>query len=427
VHPFGDPSSDPYLWALRATNRGRLYACRHGSLRSAAFWAIALLYEVSRSISGNRERHGATVRALLKLPAQGRSWPTPSESFGSSESVLIDPFEARIRRLALYWGPKLVTKCPGASFLRDGPLARTRVRSILFHHVTDETSPFVDGLRTNIRVDVFASALESLGKRYEFVDLDWVLHGDRRELRRPPLLLTFDDAYRSVARTCAPMLKSLEIPAVYFVNAGVLDDRTIALDNLVTYVVNTRGTEALCRAAGVRTEGLDHFIREHLPKMGIAARRGLHLRLCEAVGQGPSDLAAQSGLYLQSGDLPELVQNGFEIGNHTYSHVHCRSLSTDELRSEIETNKSTLEAISGRPVRAFSFPYGSRLDATEHALAALRASGHSIAFLVQALPNPRRRRSEIYHRVSLRTGSDQEIFAELEVLPRVRALKARLR
>lgn len=345
----------------------------------------------------------------------------------ANESTAIGALGMSPGRRALYLGTKWASSLPGTDLLRDGPAARTRLRTVLFHHVTDERSPYVDGLGINVPVDVFASAIATLSHRYQFVDLDWVLHGDRRELRRPPLLLTFDDAYRSVARTCAPILKALELPAVYFVNGSVLDDATIALDNLVTYVVNRRGPEALSAAALVRVESLAHFLREHLPMMGLAARMDLHLRLCDAVGQSPSELAAQSGLYMRSEELSALAQNGFEIANHTYSHVHVRALSADELHSEITTNMSVLEAISGQTVRAFSFPYGSRLDATEPALAALRASGHPIVFLVQALPNPRRGQPNVYYRVSLRTGSDEGIFAEVEVLPRLRELRARVR
>lgn len=56
------------------------------------------------------------------------------------------------------------------------------------------------------------------------------------------------------------------------------------------------------------------------------------------------------------------IQNGFWIGNHSYTHPHFSDISLDEAREEILRteewiDKAYLVAECARPVRLFRFPY----------------------------------------------------------------------
>ena len=87
-------------------------------------------------------------------------------------------------------------------------------------------------------------------------------------------------------------------------------------------------------------------------------------------------LAEEARLYLTRKQLCELASLDFEIGNHTYSHVRCRSLTAENLAGEIDRNKAELEAVSGKKVRSFSVPYGSSEDLSIDLEGHLRLSGH---------------------------------------------------
>jgi hypothetical protein len=135
------------------------------------------------------------------------------------------------------------------------------------------------------------------------------------------------------------------------------------------------------------------------------------------------DLAKKAQLYLSSRQLRELATFNIEIGNHTFSHANCRSLSTEEFADEIDRNKAVLEAASGRNVRSFSVPYGSSADLTGELVAHLHQSGYEAVFLAEsranaACPDPLR-----LNRVSIRTGDDGALFSEIEVLPRLRTIR----
>ena len=50
---------------------------------------------------------------------------------------------------------------------------------------------------------------------------------------------------------------------------------------------------------------------------------------------------------------------GVEVGAHTASHQVLANLPLNAQRKEIASSKECLEAIMGRPVRTFAYPYGT--------------------------------------------------------------------
>jgi peptidoglycan/xylan/chitin deacetylase (PgdA/CDA1 family) len=305
------------------------------------------------------------------------------------------------------------------------------LRCVLFHHISDQACPFTDGLGVNVTRKDFEARIRFLSRNYDPIDLEMLLAArDRTILPRRPVLITFDDAYASVAEVAAPICRKYHVPALFFVNASFLGNRDLSMDNFVCYVSNTFGfreINAVAREingpqqAELRSRSL--VTSEFIPTLSADRREAFKSRLAAAVGVRIEDLARKAALYLSPQQLRALGSSGFEIGNHTFSHVHCRRLSGPDFSREIGQNKSTLEAISGRKVRAFSVPYGSVTDLTPTLEAHLKRSGHEAAFLVESRPNTSA--TDFYHlnRVSVHSASDGSSFAEIEVLPRLRAIR----
>lgn len=75
VHLEGDSRRSPGLWTLLTVNRVRLFRRRHGRIRTAAFWAVLFVRELSRAAIGRRPSQAA-VRALIR-PRHVRRTPGP--------------------------------------------------------------------------------------------------------------------------------------------------------------------------------------------------------------------------------------------------------------------------------------------------------------------------------------------------------------
>jgi peptidoglycan/xylan/chitin deacetylase (PgdA/CDA1 family) len=311
---------------------------------------------------------------------------------------------------------------------------RYSLRCVTFHNVSDTESSLTKGLGVTITRTNFEAALTFLTRHYTPVSLQEVLQDpDGRRLPPRPVLVTFDDAYASVVEFAAPLCHRFGVPAVFFVNAGCLDNQQLALDNLVCHVANILGMDAInavVRAVdGARRPDLrsvQQVFSHFLPAVSLQTRERLRDALVELAHMRVEDLAAEPPLYLTSQQLRSLATFNFEIGNHTYTHVNCRSLSRKDFDGEINRNKAVLEENSGMPVRSFSVPYGSSADLDTALEDHLRRTGHEAIFLSESLANPPSGDRFRLDRVSVKARGDAELFSELEVMPRLRTVRNRL-
>jgi peptidoglycan/xylan/chitin deacetylase (PgdA/CDA1 family) len=333
---------------------------------------------------------------------------------------------------------------PGSFGIAQALNSQYSLRSILFHDIADTESVFTKGLGVTVRRKQFEAALKFIAKHYTPVSLqDVIAESDGNPLPPRPVLLTFDDAYRSVREFAAPFCLELGVPAVFFVNSSCLNNQQLALENLLCYVANIRGLDTVNAAiqsvdgAGNLAVGslLEVFSR-FLPATSLPGRQAFRSALVRLAGINENELAAEASLYLSSQQLRDLAMFKFEIGNHTYSHANCRTLSPADFSGEIDRNKVVLEEVSGTNVRSFSVPYGSSVDLTSSLAEHLRREGYKAVFLAEGRANSSRIHSSRIHdlalddltldRVSIKAGTDAAFFSEIEILPRLRRLRSSL-
>jgi peptidoglycan/xylan/chitin deacetylase (PgdA/CDA1 family) len=334
-------------------------------------------------------------------------------------------------RAALNLAGRTLWRLPGRFGIARLLGPRCSLRCVLFHNVSDTESSFTRGLDSTITRKNFEAALKFITKHYTPVSLqDVIADADGRALPPRPVLVTFDDAYASVSDFAAPLCHNCGVPAVFFINGLCLDNRQLALDNLVCYVANMCGLDTITAAAQVASgtkdielPSLTEVFGRFLPAISLSVRELFRDALLQLARITESDLAKEAGLYLSSQQLRGLATFNFEIGNHTYSHPNCRTLLAGDLAEEIDRNKAMLEAVSGRTVRSFSVPYGSSTDLTSDLVAHLHGSGYEAVFLVESRANPPRPDRFHLNRVSIRTGSDDALFSEIEILPRLRTVR----
>ena len=338
--------------------------------------------------------------------------------------------QANGRRAAMNAAAGTLWYLPGSFGLARILGSRYSLRCVLFHDVSDTESAFTKGLNGTITRRNFERALEFLTTHYTPVSLQDVLASFEGHALPPrPVLVTFDDAYASVSEVAAPLCSKFGVPAVFFVNAACLDNRELALDNLVCYVANVSGLDTIncaIRNTGAGQDSEVHSLAEvfgrFLPRISLSARNVFRSKLAESIPIREGELAAEAGLYISSKQLRDLARCNFEIGNHTYTHVNCRSLGADEFAEEIDRNGTTLEQVSGCKVRSFSVPYGSSADLTAQLLSHLQQSGYEAIFLAEGRANSLSDYSPL-DRVSIKAESDASLFSEIEVLPRLRSAR----
>jgi hypothetical protein len=221
---------------------------------------------------------------------------------------------------------------------------------------------------------------------------------------------------------------------LFFVNAAFVDNRRLALPNLACYVANVFGMRTINEAARIAQAGrwgpietLGELSTRFLARASLDQRQAFFEALLRLNGINELQTTGAAALYITAKQLREIAAAGVEIGNHTYTHVHCRTLRQADFAAEIDRNRAELEALSNRLVRAFSVPYGSSKDLTSELAQHLERSGYDAIFLSENAANLHGAGRRRLDRLSIRGSSPYGIIRDLEILPPLRTLRNRLR
>jgi len=190
------------------------------------------------------------------------------------------------------------------------PGAEARAVPILTYHSLDDSGSVI-----SVAPGAFRAHMRSLGdKGFSGIPLGRLLDAweGRASLPRRPVVLTFDDAFRSFAEAARPVLEASGFGATVFAVAG----------------------------------------------------------RCGGTNDWPGQLARVPRLpLLSAAELRELAAAGFEIGSHGLTHAALDGLSPAEAEREVLGSKRALEDALGRPVEVLAYPYG-RSGARVRSLAA---------------------------------------------------------
>jgi peptidoglycan/xylan/chitin deacetylase (PgdA/CDA1 family) len=156
---------------------------------------------------------------------------------------------------------------------------------------------------------------------------------------RPPhgrtLVVTFDDAYRSVIEQAHPILSGLGVPATVFVPTGHVGNRVPR-----------------------SWPGVDRWLKGSFED--------------ELIGASWDELAS-------------LASDGWEIGSHTRSHPRLPELDDSALTEELKGSRVDCEDRLGVPCRSIAYPYG---DDDDRVAEVARRAGYSAGATVSGFLEP---------------------------------------
>lgn len=163
----------------------------------------------------------------------------------------------------------------------------------------------------------FSRQIRYLVDNYHLVDVAQVFN-NKKEIQKSKVAITFDDAYRNILDYALPVLSQYMVPATIYAPTSYL---------------------------GKKNEW-DY---------------GSSMPLCSI---------------MNSEELREVSNMGFEIGSHTQNHLRLRGLASIHLVREIRDSKKILEDIIGHSVNSFAYPHGGRIDLDHNAINMVRESGY---------------------------------------------------
>ena len=237
-----------------------------------------------------------------------------------------------------------------------------------YHVVSDWHLPHIRHLYRYRRVDEFEKDLEQMLTYYEPVSLsDFLrithhgLHKPRIEgKRRRLMVLTFDDGLVECHQTIAPILKQKGIPATFFLNNYFIDNRGLFYRFRASLVIDKIISD--CKAREKAAEFLDIPGERVEVAIGMIKydQHALLDRLAREVEVDFVDYLREYPVYMNSQQVKELVDWGFEIGGHSPEHADFSTLDPEEIIAQVKASIEDLRQRFGTSNSYFSFPFTSR-------------------------------------------------------------------
>lgn len=272
-------------------------------------------------------------------------------------------------------------------------VSRHDLRVLAYHRVLESIEPAdfrFDVDLVSASAETFRQQMAHVRRRYTPMRFDEVTECiDRgRNLPKGAVLVTFDDGYDDNHRVAFPILRELDMSAMFFVSTGYIDSgKPYAFDWLVHMVcVNT------AERLQAPELGLDWALGATLTERRAQATELLHrLKALDADAQEAFILRLEKSWELERvtsapqcrpmnwDQLREMHSAGMEIGSHGVAHCMLAKLPRQRMVAEVEESKRKLERELGAPVIALSYPVGGPDSYDAETIEAVCAAGYRVA------------------------------------------------
>jgi peptidoglycan/xylan/chitin deacetylase (PgdA/CDA1 family) len=192
---------------------------------------------------------------------------------------------------------------------------RSKMSVVAFHRVSDDI-PEDELTCSSAKFEAFCRFFQ---KYFRVVALSEQIAGSNAgHDMGGTLSITFDDGYFDNFAVAAPILRRHKLPATFFVTTGFIGSQTIA--------------------------------------------------------PWDAKLPRQPG-WMSWDHVRGLAAAGFEIGNHTDTHLNMGTADAATVRSELIVSQEKLADALGAPARLFAYPFGGREHISSGSREIVRASG----------------------------------------------------
>jgi peptidoglycan/xylan/chitin deacetylase (PgdA/CDA1 family) len=248
------------------------------------------------------------------------------------------------------------------ALLRRSPLqwaserrAASRLAVLAYHRITEPQT--------------FATHLAYLDAHATVISLDDARAIVQGDMHAPPrsVLITFDDADRSLVEHGIPILARHRMSATAFVVAGLLDSDTPFWWDEAAALVDLGGS-----VAGLDTAASTRVVAE-MKRASNDARLEMLDELRRSASRPPDPVRQ-----LTSDEVRTLAESGFSIGSHSLTHPCLDKCTESEMRRELGESRDVLQAVVGEPPSAVAYPNGDR---DERVIAAAERAGYTLGFL----------------------------------------------
>lgn len=274
------------------------------------------------------------------------------------------------------------------SLRRIAPVPST-VSILTYHHVASEDPayPYDPGV-ADASPEQFRRQMEILARYGTPIGVDELVRAlEGAPLPKNPVMVTFDDGYRSCHDVALPILRAVGMRATFFVASGYISERKLYWWERVALILSQarRPTAALTypkpfeldRRAPTAHRVLNNLIKNtanlDIEKFLEGLAHGFGVEWNSEIEATHAD-----NLIMSWDQVRALSRAGMDVESHSRWHRVLQTLDDKALRDELAGSKADLESQLGRPVRAVAYPVGRRIAHVQRIRDAVIAAGYKL-------------------------------------------------
>ena len=280
---------------------------------------------------------------------------------------------------------KKTGKCTEAKDIRDNKILKSPT-VFLYHRVADDP---INSQLLAVSPEYFEAHLKEISKNFRVLPLwDLLKETSKGNFIPDTVALTFDDGYLDVLNHGVPLLEKYGVHATVFITSGMIGseyefwwdslERIFLTGNHLPDALEITVSDEIKKwnltDARQRLKAYDdiaNILRINPPEeISIFINKLLEWAGMDQTGR-PTHRVVNNEQLLQLSSSPSI-----EIGSHTVNHAWLSSLSPDAQREEITKSREQIENIIQKPVRLFSYPFGSAGSFTEESMRIVREAGY---------------------------------------------------
>ena len=268
----------------------------------------------------------------------------------------------KIRRKIIYFNNDLGNLWGGPARLFNEARG---ARIVVYHGICEE-----DPLRYNnsfVTKKTFEEHLIYYKKYFNVVSLDDYF-AQRFSKERFNICITFDDGYANNYKYAFPLLQQYETPATFFIT-GIRDAGRDILWNDFLGIVSKFGPDRLSfKGLEYRKNQYAQYVSEPgdirfanlLREGGFTNKAEMMDQLSGLCSFRESPAEEDFWTQLTEDQIAEMAASPLvTIGSHGYYHTDLARLTPAEAGAEIRRSQDFLQRVTGKPITALAFPYGS--------------------------------------------------------------------
>lgn len=260
---------------------------------------------------------------------------------------------------------------------------------VTYHHIAEEDPAYqYDPDVADATPAQFRHQMEWVARYGTPIGVDELLRAlDGAPLPKNPIMVTFDDGYKSCHDVALPILRAVGVRATFFVATAFIQERRLYWWERIALVLarsahdvayikypqtlrldrRDPGTRNLLTALVKNTSPLD--VERFLADLYAA----YHVEWSAEIERRAAD-----ELIMSWDEIRTLSRAGMDIESHGRHHRVLQTLDDASLLDDLTGSRRDLESELNRPIRAIAYPVGRRISREPRIRRAVEAAGYRI-------------------------------------------------